>query len=118
MDRPPFAPTEIIARLVATGVDFVLIGGLAATLQGAELPTLDVDISYDRSRENLERLTVALQAIDVRLRGAEDVPVRIDAVFLRNGSIWTFASPLGDIDCLVCRLWAGKSGTTRRRDDG
>lgn len=25
MDRPPFAPTEIIARLVAAGVDFVLI---------------------------------------------------------------------------------------------
>ncbi len=101
MDRSPFAPTELIARLVAAGVDFVLIGGLAATLQGAEAPTLDIDISYDQSRGNLERLAAALQAIGVRLRGAEDVPIRVDAVFLRNGSIWTFASPLGDIDCLA-----------------
>jgi hypothetical protein len=36
----PFDPQQIIARLAAEGVDFVVIGGVAATLHGAELPTL------------------------------------------------------------------------------
>lgn len=99
--HPPFDPIAITARLVTEGVDFVIIGGFAATLQGAEAPTLDLDISYDRSLQNLERLATALQALDVRLRGAEDVPIHIDALFLRNGEIWTFRSALGDIDCLA-----------------
>lgn len=100
-DRVPFDPQEIIARLVAEEVDFVIIGGVAATLQGAEIPTLDLDIVYERSRENLERLANSLRSINVRLRGAEDVPLRVDAVLLRNGEVWTFSSSLGDIDCLA-----------------
>jgi hypothetical protein len=96
-----FDPQQIIARLVAEGVDFVVIGGVAATLQGAELPTLDLDIAYERSRENLERLAASLRSINVRLRGAEDVPLYVDGVLLGNGEIWTFSSPLGDIDCLA-----------------
>jgi hypothetical protein len=36
-DTVPFDPQQIIARLVAEGVDFIVIGGVAATLQGAEL---------------------------------------------------------------------------------
>ncbi len=100
-DRLPFDPSAMVARLVTEGVDFVIIGGLAATLQGAELPTLDLDISYDRSLQNLERLASALQDLEVRLRGAEDVPIHIDALFLRNGEIWTFRSSVGNIDCLA-----------------
>ena len=115
--HPPFDPIEIIARLIAADVDFVLIGGLAATLQGAELPTLDIDISYDQSRENLEHLAAALQTMDVRLRGAEDVPIRIDAVFLRNGAIWTFTSPFGDIDCLASPTGAPSYDQLRARAD-
>jgi len=80
----PFDPQEIIARLVGEGVDFVIIGVVAATLQGAELPTLDLDITYGHSRENLERLAASLRSINVRLRGAEDVPLYVDALLLRN----------------------------------
>ncbi len=100
-ERLPFDPSAMVARLIAGGVDFVIIGGLAATLQGAELPTLDLDISYDRSLQNLERLASALQDLEVRLRGAEDAPIRIDAILLRNGEIWTFRSSVGNIDCLA-----------------
>lgn len=100
-DRVPFDPQEMIARLVAEEVDFVIIGGVATTLQGAEIPTLDLDIVYERSRENLERLAASLRSINVRLRGAEDVPLRVDAVLLSNGKVWTFSSPIGAIDCLA-----------------
>lgn len=95
-----YDPLLLLERLVEHNVDFVVIGGFAATLHGAEIPTHDLDISYGRSKENLERLANALQTLNVRLRGAEDLPLRIDAIFLRNGRMFTFTTPMGDLDVL------------------
>ena len=81
-------------------MDFVVIGGLAAIVHGAEIPTLDVDVIYERSLGNLVRLAAALQSLEVRLRGAEDVPLRVDAILLRNGDLFTFATPFGGFDCM------------------
>ena len=48
------------ARLLATLVDsnarFILVGGVAATVHGSARLTRDVDVVYDRSRDNIERL--------------------------------------------------------------
>ena len=38
------------------GVEFLVIGGQAAVLHGAPLPTYDVDLCYRRSTDNLERV--------------------------------------------------------------
>jgi len=38
---------------------------------------------------------------DVRLRGAEDLPLRVDALFLRNGDAFTFVSRMGDFDIMA-----------------
>ena len=37
-------------------VEFVLIGGLAAVLQGSAYVTANLDLCYSRKRENLEKL--------------------------------------------------------------
>lgn len=100
-DSTNFDPLELIGRLVEQEVEFVVIGGMAATIRGAEIPTLDLDIVYRHARDNLERLAAALQTLDVRLRGAEDVPFRVDAIVLRNGDRFTFATPFGDFDCMA-----------------
>ena len=39
--------TEIILRLADAGVEFVLVGGLAAVAQGAPITTFDVDIVHN-----------------------------------------------------------------------
>ena len=41
--------------LVDGGVEFVIVGGLAATVHGSARLTHDLDVVYTRSRENLER---------------------------------------------------------------
>ena len=54
---------QIIPVLVNGKVDFILIGGMAAILHGSARVTLDVDLVYDRSAANLERLAEVLELV-------------------------------------------------------
>jgi len=45
----------LLAALAANHVDFVIIGGLAATLHGSARVTYDLDVVYDRIREERRR---------------------------------------------------------------
>jgi len=82
-------------------VEYVVIGGIAATCQGSTTITRDFDICYSRERANLERLTLALRELNARLRGVDvDVPFQLDAASLRNGLNFTFKTKHGDFDCL------------------
>lgn len=50
---------KLLVTLADGGVRFILIGCVAATAHGASRVTRDVDVVYERSSENIERLTVA-----------------------------------------------------------
>lgn len=81
----------------------MLIGGLAANLQGSPSVTLDVDICYARDDRNLAALAEALREVQARLRGVdedEDVRFRLDSQALRRGDAFTFATEIGPIDVL------------------
>ena len=67
---------ELFTCLDRHGVQYVLIGGLAAVLHGSPLPTLDADICPARTPENLVRLAAALREIDARLR-TSDTPAGV-----------------------------------------
>ena len=83
------------------GVNFVVIGGYAATLHGSAYLTRDLDICYERTPENMERLVRALSPYRPRLRGApEGLPFVFDVQTLSNGMNFTLATDLGDIDLL------------------
>ena len=69
MDSPPSGLTTLLARLAASGTDFVLVGALAAAAQGAPLTTLDVDVVHRRGADNVDRLLDFLASIDARYRG-------------------------------------------------
>ncbi len=60
-DPAPLDPERIVTVLAKHGVHYVLIGALAARLQGFPRLTADADITPDRSRDNLVRLAAALQ---------------------------------------------------------
>ena len=82
-------------------VEYVVIGGIAATFQGSTTITRDFDICYSRERANMERLTSALRELNARLRGVDvDVPFQLDAASLRNRLNFTFKTKHGDFDCL------------------
>ena len=69
MASPPQSLTTLLARLAASGTDFLLVGGLAAVAQGAPLTTLDVDVVHRRDTDNVERLLAFLASVDARYRG-------------------------------------------------
>jgi hypothetical protein len=108
---PEFDPVTMLRVLVDHGVDFLLVGGIAARLRGAPLLTQDVDITPATDRPNLERLVGALEVLDGRLRTATDpdgVAFPFDAGLLESASVWTLTTRYGDLDLVISP--AGTSG--------
>jgi hypothetical protein len=93
--------TSILGVLLAEGVEFVLVGALAAVAQGAPLTTHDVDIVHARTRENVDRLMRALEKLNARYRGRPtDAPLPPDATALATTGHSLFMTDLGPLDCL------------------
>jgi hypothetical protein len=63
---PPLDPGPVFATLAQHGVQYVVIGGVAAQLQGSSSPTLGVDITPQRSAPNLARVAAALTELQAR----------------------------------------------------
>lgn len=55
---------KILAVFVRHKVEFLVVGGIAATLQGAPLATFDLDILRRRTPENIARLLDALRELE------------------------------------------------------
>jgi hypothetical protein len=97
--QPDFDPRAILEVLVRHEVDFVLAGGLAGVVLGSSYQTGDVDIVYERSLANLERLANALKELRPTLRGApKDVPFQLDARTLAAGANFTFDTLHGSLN--------------------
>ena len=91
----------LLRALHEHGVRFIIVGGAAATAHGSARLTQDLDIVYERSRENLGHLVAALSPHQPYLRGAPPgLPFQFDAETLRNGLNFTLTSKLGDVDLL------------------
>jgi len=87
--------------LMDAHVDFIIIGGVAAAARGSARVTFDLDVCYERTRPNLERLSEALRPYHPRLRGApDDLPFAFDATTIQRGMNFTLTTDLGDIDFL------------------
>jgi hypothetical protein len=80
----------------------IVVGGAAATAHGAARLTQDIDIVYERSAPNLERLVAALSSHRPYPRGAPPgLPFMFDTQTLRNGGNFTLQTDLGAIDLLA-----------------
>jgi predicted nucleotidyltransferase len=93
--RPDFA--EILRVLTSTGVDFIVVGGVAAVLQGAPISTFDLDLVHRRGADNVERLLEALRLLDARYRGQPGrkvIPDRSDLSSPGHQLLMTRAGPL------------------------
>lgn len=92
---------ELLEALSGAQVEYVIIGGLAVITHGHARATLDIDICYARTPQNLTRLATALAPHHPRLRGAPpDLPFVWDERTLRGGLNFTLTTDLGDIDLL------------------
>lgn len=106
-----FDPIRVVETLNRHGVRYVLIGGMAAVALGSPVVTNDLDICYERTAENMERLAAALVELKAKLRGApDDVLFLLDAKTIAMGDHFTFATEAGPLDCLGTP--AGSEGFT------
>lgn len=61
--RDQFDPRAILAALERNGVDYVLIGGLAQVIRGADIATASVDICPSFRAGNLDRVAAAVDEL-------------------------------------------------------
>jgi hypothetical protein len=107
---------RMLATLNDGDVAFVIVGGVAATIHGSARLTSDLDIVYERSRDNLSRLATALAPFRPYLRGApEGLPFHLDAETLRKGLNFTLTTTLGNLDLLGEISGVGGYETAARR---
>ncbi len=93
---------KAVQALCDAGVDFVVIDGVSATFHGSARVSYDLDICYCRASANLRRLTAALAPFHPRLRGiAASLPFVWDQATLRNGTVFTLHTEIGEIDLLA-----------------
>ena len=103
-----FVPERILAALVHHGVDFVVIGGIAAVLHGGELKTGDVDVVHAMGDENLRNLGAALEELDARSIQIPGLSTDHLARLLSGAVLWRWHTRFGDFD-----MMASASGAPR-----
>jgi len=92
---------RLLEALVTAGVEFIIIGGMAATAHGSAHVTVDLDLVYRRTLENIARLAAALQPLQPYLRGAPPgLPFRFDADTIKRGLNFTLVTSAGDLDAM------------------
>lgn len=94
----PFDPERIIRVLARHEVRYVLIGALAARLQGFPRLTADADITPSRERENLTRLAAALRELEAKVfteSVPEGLPFELSAETLARAEVWNLITSAG-----------------------
>ena len=93
--------TNLLQALVRADVEFIIVGGAAATAHGSARLTQDLDLVYHRTPENIAHLAAAIAPYSPYLRGAPPgLPFRFDAVTIQRGLNFTLTTSLGDVDLL------------------
>lgn len=101
-ERPSSSdPSAIFRAFAHHGVDYVVIGGMAAIAHGHTRNTRDVDFVAATDPENLDRLAGALRDLGARLSGVAAHLLGVDvydAATLGNGANFTMETDAGGLD--------------------
>ncbi len=91
----------LLRVLADQDVAYILVGGAAATVHGSARLTLDIDVVYQRTPDNLAQLVNALAPYAPGLRGAPaGLPFQWNAETLARGLNFTLTTTVGAIDLL------------------
>lgn len=92
---------KAITSLTENEVEFVIVGGVAISLHSSAYITVDLDVCYSRTRENIRRLVSALMPFyPMPRKWPEGLLFHFDESTVRNGTNFTFETTIGDIDLL------------------
>ena len=101
--RKPTSPglSEILVGLLEAGVHFILVGGLAAVIQGAPVTTMDVDIVHSQSPENIARLLAFLKSVEAVHRRFDDKLIEPKEQDLSGKGHVLLTTRIGPLDVLA-----------------
>lgn len=92
---------KLLGALTDGGVEFVIVGGVAATFHGSSRLTSDLDVVYSRSAANIDRLSRAIAPLSPYLRGAPPgLPFHFDSTTIKAGLNFTLTTDAGPLDLL------------------
>lgn len=100
-DVAPLDPERLITTLARHGVQYVMIGAMAARLQGFPRVTADADITPSRDDENVGRLADALRELGARVYTEsvpEGLPFDCSAKTLARAELWNLVTSAGRLD--------------------
>jgi predicted nucleotidyltransferase len=90
-----------LRTLCESDIQFIVVGGLAAVLNGAPVQTYDVDLVYSREQANVDRLLNILQEIDAIFRIQPERRLRPTGSHLAGGGHLNLLTRYGPIDLLA-----------------
>jgi hypothetical protein len=90
----------LLRTLLRHGVEFLIVGGVAAQLEGAPILTLDLDILYEKSSANLQHLLAALRELKARYRDPAGRHLEPDLEKLETMRMHLLHTDLGALDVL------------------
>jgi hypothetical protein len=97
----PLDPERLVTTLARHGVEYVLIGAVAARLQGFPRMTADADIAPARNKANLRRLAAALRELDARVYTEsvpEGLPFDCSEQTIDRADRWNLVTSAGRLD--------------------
>ena len=91
---------EVLRILIAYKVDFIVVGGVSAVLQGAPITTFDLDLVHSREPENVERLLRSLDSLEAIYRAQPDRRIKPNAAHLSSPGHQLLLTQFGPLDLL------------------
>jgi len=95
---------KLIATLRALhdgGVEFILVGGLAAVLHGAPVNTFDIDVVHSREASNIARLLPVIEALEAVFRIQPERRLKPNASHLTSSGHLNLITRYGPLDLLA-----------------
>jgi predicted nucleotidyltransferase len=90
----------LLRALAEAEVDFIVVGGLAAALEGATVDTYDVDVVHSRDAANIARLLPVLESLDAVFRIQPERRLRPAASHLAGPGHLNLITRYGPLDVL------------------
>jgi hypothetical protein len=93
--------SAILEGLLEAEIKFILVGGLAAVVQGAPVTTMDIAIVHNRSPENKSKLIAFLKSIDATYRRTDDKVIGPNEGDISGMGHFLFTTRFGPLDVLA-----------------
>ena len=93
--------SALLKGLSQAGIEFIVVGGLAAVTQGAPVTTFDLDIVHHQTDENTKKLSVFLKSISAIQRRPDDKIIEPTKKDLKAKGHLLLNSRLGPLDILA-----------------